>query len=78
MPSEGSRAGNISAHPSQSNIRLHVESSCDVDVTEDSCKVLSSSPNNLDLRILALLYILKSRAKLNGNTGALPLHIVNA
>ena len=52
-----SRTGNILVHPSQSNIRLHVESKCDVDVTENSFKVLSSSPNNLDLRILESLFI---------------------
>ena len=70
---------NILVHPSHSSIRLHVESKCDdVDVTENSFKVLSSSPNNLDLRILESLYIFKTRPKLNGNASALPLHIVNA
>ena len=52
------------------SIRLHVEIKCDVDVTEDSFKVLHSSPSNLDLRILESLYIFKTRPKLNGNTFA--------
>ena len=50
-----------------------IASKCDVDVTEDSFKVLSSSPNNLDLRILESLYVFKTRLKLNGNTSALPI-----
>ena len=54
-----SRTGNILVHPSHSSIRLRVESKCDVDVIEDSFKVLNLSPNNLDLRILESLNIFK-------------------
>ena len=64
------RTDNTLVHPSHSSIRQQVESSCDVDVTEDSFKVLSSSPNNLDLRILESLFIFKTRLKLNGNMHA--------
>ena len=52
---DSSRTGNILVPPSHSSIRFHVESKCDVDVTEDNFKVLSASPNNLDLRILESL-----------------------
>ena len=72
-----SRTGNTLVHTSHSSIRLHVESKwycCDWKYI----KVLRSSSNNLDLRILESLYIFKTRQRLNGNTSASPLHIVNA
>ena len=79
MPAEAVEiTGNILVHPSHSSICLHVESKCDVDATKDNLKVLSSSSNNLDLRIIESSYTFKTRPKLNGNTSALPLHIVNA
>ena len=70
-----SRTVNTLVHISYSSIRLHVESKCDVAVTEDNFKVLSSFSNNLDLRIFESFYIFKTSSKLNGNTSALLLHM---
>ena len=73
-----SRTGYILVHLSHSSIRLHVETKCDVAVAENIVTGLRLSTNNLDLSILESLYIFKTRPQLNGNTSALPLHIVNA
>ena len=54
--------------------RSSVKSKCDVAVTEDNVKVLSSSLNNLVLRIFELLLLFKTQQNLNGNT---ILQIVN-
>ena len=72
----GCITSNILVHPSHPSVRLHVDSKCDVDVTEDYFKVSSSSTNSLVLRtllllLLLLLFIFNTQPKLNSNSSAL-------
>jgi len=69
------RTGNILAHPSHSNIRIHAEQ-CDSPVISNNFKILDSVNHPIDLRLLESLYIFKVRPKLNENLSAFPLRIV--
>ena len=46
-------------------------------LTNDNFKILDTANNESDLRILESLYILKNRPKLNMDSSAAPLSVVN-
>ena len=69
------RTGKLLSSPSHSNIRIHsLNCSCSVDI--DHFSVLSSTSDEIDLRILESLYIFKKRPSLNEMQSSFPLSIV--
>ena len=70
------RTGNRLAKPPHSSIRSHAES-CDVPVTLDNFKILSSTSDQIDLRIMESLFIHQYRPVLNDTQSSFPLKIVS-
>ena len=72
----GKRTGNRLQNPPHSAPRIH---SLDKKhyLTNDNFKILDTANNESDLRILESLYIFKNRPKLNMDSSAAPLSVVN-
>ena len=71
------RTGVRLTRPPHSAIRDHAEQ-CDIRVKSDQFKILNSSSNSFDLRVLESLYILKSKSVLNNQLSSYPLSIVSS
>ena len=69
------RTGNILTAPTHSSIRDHTFS-CDSKADISNFKIISSTSNILDLRILESLHIIKIQPDLNDMKSAFPLKIV--
>ena len=70
------RTGSRIASPSHSKVREHIENSCPQLVSLDNFKILSSSSNYNDLKILESLYIHNLKPDLNSNDSSCPLDVV--
>ena len=70
------RTGNRIASPSHSKVREHIVNSCPQSVSLDNFKILTSSSNFSDLKILESLYIHYLRPDLNSNDSSCPLNVV--
>ena len=71
------RTGNVLATPLHSAIRDHTEGTCDVRISDEDFRILSSSKSDFELRILESLYIFKLSPPLNNSNSSYPLQLTN-
>ena len=71
------RTGRPLTKPSHSAIRDHVEA-CNATISDINFKILDTTNNNTDLRILESLYIYKLKPQLNNYNCSYPLKIISS